>query len=242
MFACYLYARKHGIDEGHGRIIVSEVWRTFKGAFFALIAPVIIIGGVTTGFFTATESGIIACLYALFCGFFIYRTLQLRDLPNIFRRATATSAMLLMIMGSASIYSFIFARARVVFVIEGWLLSISQDPMVITLLILGIMLVIGTVMETIAVMVVFLPLVYPIIINLGVDPLMFGVAFCISTAIGGLTPPVGLYLFLSMHLTQANFKEAAVSIMLPVAIVTGMMLLILIVPSIVTFLPNLLMG
>ncbi len=158
------------------------------------------IGGVTSGFFTATESGIIACLYGLVCGFFIYRTLQLKDLYTIFKRATASSAMLMMLMGMANIYSYIFARENLAGYIKDLMTSISTNPTVVVLIIIGIMLVIGCFMETLAATAVILPIVYPIIINLGVDPLMFGVLFSIATVVGALTPPVGLYLFMSMNI------------------------------------------
>lgn len=235
-----LYARKHKVDQGVGHFVLSDVWKSFKDAFFALITPIIIIGGVIGGVFTATESGIIACLYALFCGFFIYRTLKLRDLIPIFKRASESSAMLLMIMGIANIYAYIFALENVGTTIKTVMLSFSQDPNVVVAVIIFIMLVIGCFMETIAAMVVILPVVYPIVISLGVDPLQFGVLFSIATIVGGLTPPVGLYLFLSMNIADVSFK-GAVKYMFPVvSIILVTMIIIMLFPQLVTFLPNLL--
>lgn len=242
MIMCNIYAKKHNIDQGSGKFVIKDVLRTFKDAFFAIITPIIIIGGVVSGVFTATESGIIACIYALFCGFFVYRTLKLKDLIPIFKKSSEASAMLLMIMGIANIYAYIFAREHVGASIETFMLSISQNPLVVVVIIIVIMLIIGCFMETIAAMVVILPVVYPIIIDLGVDPLMFGVLFSIATVVGGLTPPVGLYLFLSMSIAEAPFKEAIKYTAPVVLIVLITMVLILFVPSIVTFLPNLMMG
>lgn len=238
---CYIYARRHNVDQGTGSFSFSLAWKSFKESFFALITPFIIIGGVVTGVFTATESGVIACLYGLICGFFIYRTLHIRDIVPIFKRAASSSAMLLMLMGIANIYSYIFARENVGATINDFLLATSTNPLVILFIIIGIMLVIGCFMETIAAMVVILPVIYPIVIELGIDPLMFGVVFSIATVVGGLTPPVGLYLFLSMSLTGAPFKEAIKYTLPVVGIVLATMILIIFVPSIVTFLPNLLM-
>lgn len=238
---CNIYARRHNVDQGTGSFSFSLAWKSFKESFFALITPFIIIGGVVTGVFTATESGVIACLYGLICGFFIYRTLHIRDIVPIFKRAASSSAMLLMLMGIANIYSYIFARENVGATINDFLLATSTNPLVILFIIIGIMLVIGCFMETIAAMVVILPVIYPIVIELGIDPLMFGVVFSIATVVGGLTPPVGLYLFLSMSLTGAPFKEAIKYTLPVVGIVLATMILIIFVPSIVTFLPNLLM-
>lgn len=242
MGMCYWYARKYDVDAGTGKFDRGELWITFKKAFFALITPIIIIAGVVSGIFTATESGIIACLYALICGLFIYKTLKIRDLLPIFKRAASSSAMLMMIMGISNIYSYIFAKENLAEVIKSFMLSVSTNPTVIVLIIIGIMLVIGCFMETLAATAVILPIVYPLIISLGVDPLMFGVLFSISTVIGALTPPVGLYLFLSMSIADAPFKEA-ISYTLPVVlIILFVMLIMLIWPPLVTFVPNLLMG
>lgn len=242
MGMCYWYARKHQVDLGTGTFDIRLVWKTFKKAFFALIMPFIIIGGVTSGFFTATESGIIACLYGLICGFFIYRTLELRDLYTIFKRATASSAMLMMLMGMANIYSYIFARENLAGYIKDLMTSISTNPTVVVLIIIGIMLIVGCFMETLAATAVILPIVYPTIINLGVDPLMFGVLFSIATVVGALTPPVGLYLFMSMNIAEATFQEAIRYSAPVILFILATMGLIMIFPQLVTFLPNLLMG
>jgi len=239
MIMCYLYAKKHNVDTGSGTFRLGEVWKAFKDAFFALITPLIIIGGVISGIFTATEAGIVACLYGLICGFFIYRTLKLKDLVVIFKRAASTSAMLMMLMGISSIYSYIFARENIAKTIENFMLSVTTDPTVMVLIIIAIMLVIGCFMETLAATAVILPIVYPIVIALGVDPLMFGVLFSIATVVGGLTPPVGLYLFISMSIAEADFKEAIRYTAPVVLIVLAVMLLILFVPQIVTFIPDL---
>jgi len=241
MIMCYWYARKHKVDNGSGMFDIKEVWKAFKDAFFALITPLIIIGGVISGIFTATEAGIIACLYGFICGFFIYRTLKLKDLVGIFKRAASTSAMLMMLMGISSIYSYIFARENLAVVIQDFMLSVSSNPTVVVLIIIGIMLIVGCFMETLAATAVILPIVYPIVIALGVDPLMFGVLFSIATVVGGLTPPVGLYLFISMSIAEAKFREAIRYTAPVVMIILAVMLLILFVPSVVTFVPNLMM-
>lgn len=242
MVMCYWYARKHNVDRGTGHFSFRAVGKVSLHSFFALITPVIILAGVVSGKFTATESGIVACIYALICGFFIYRTLKLSDLVGIFKRAASSSAMLMMIMGISSIYSYIFARENLAENIKNFMLSISHDPAVVVFIIIVIMLIIGCFMETLAATAVILPIVYPIITSLGVDPLLFGVLFSISTVVGALTPPVGLYLFLSMNIAEAPFRRA-ISYTAPVVlIILAVMLLMWFFPPIVTFVPNLLMG
>lgn len=242
MGMCYWYARRHNVDAGTSAFNGQALWITFKNAFFALITPVIIILGVTTGFFTATESGIVACLYGLICGLFIYRTLHLEDLVGIFKRAATSSAMLMMIMGISNIYSYIFAKENLAATISDFMTSVSTNPTVVVLIIICIMLVIGCFMETLAATAVILPIVYPLILSLGVDPLVFGVLFSIATVVGALTPPVGLYLFLSMDIAKAKFREA-ISYTLPVVLIILLtMVAIMVFPGIATFVPNLLMG
>lgn len=241
MFLCYIYAKKHNVDAPLGKFDFNLVWKSFKNAFFALITPFIIIGGVVSGIFTATESGIIACLYGLICGFFIYKTLNLKKTVEIFKRAASTSAMLMMLMGISSIYSYIFARENLAALIEKFLLSVSTNPTVIVLIIIVMMLIIGCFMETLAATAVLLPIIYPIVMSLGVDPQMFAVLFSIATVVGGLTPPVGLYLFISMNIAQANFREAIRYTAPVVGIILVVMILIFVFPPIVTFLPKVLM-
>ena len=242
MGMCFLYSRKYNIDGGSGDFSVPRLWKAFRDSFFAMLTPLIIIGGVITGIFTATEAGVIACVYGLACGLFIYRTISFKDLFPIFRKATESSCMVMMIMGIATIYSYIFAVENVGAVVRDFLLSITTDPTIMMILIACLMLVVGMFMETLAAMSVLLPLLYPVVMQLGCDPIQFGVMFTISTVMGGLSPPVGVYLFQSMGITGATFKEVVPHMIPVVLIVLGTMFGIIFFPGIATFLPNLLMG
>lgn len=236
-----VFANKWDVDKGTGRFSLKRLWKTFKDAIWALITPLIIIGGILSGVFTATEAGVVACIYGLICGLLIYRTVKLRDLPHMFRGATESTCMIMMIMGIAGVYSYIFAVENIGNSVATWMLSVTSNKYIIQLLILAVMTLIGMFMETVAAMTVLLPVLYPIAMGVGVDPIAFGVWYCISTVLGGLTPPVGVYLFQSMGIVPAKFKEV-VPYMLPViAIVIVCMLLIIFVPSVASWLPNLLM-
>ena len=241
MVLCYFYAKKHDIDKGSDTFNLKHCFDVFKKSFFALITPLIIIVGVISGVFTATEAGVVSCIYGLICGFFLYKTLSLRDLPGIFRRATESSAMILMIMAAGSIYSYIFAREQVGQKLSAFLLSVSDSPLVIMLLIVVAVLIVGCFMETTAVTVVVVPIIYPLIQQLGIDVIQFGVLFVIAGIIGGLTPPVGLYLFMAMDITKAPFREAIRYTAPVVAIMVAVLLLILLLPGVVTLLPSILM-
>lgn len=242
MAMCFIYAKRKNIDGGEGTFEIKTLGAAFKDAFFALLTPVIIVGGVITGIFTATESGIVACVYGLFCGFVIYRTLKLKDLADIFKRAASSSAMLMMLMGISSIYSYIIAKENLAQTIKEFMLSVSTNPTVVVLIIIVLMLIIGCFMETLAATAVVLPIVYPIVISLGFDPLLFCVLFSIATVIGALTPPVGLYLFVSMNIVGSTFQEAIRYTVPVVLIIIAVMALMLLYPPIVTALPNMMIG
>lgn len=234
-------ARKWNVDSGTGDFSLRRLWNSFKGAIWALITPAIIIGGILGGVFTATEAGVVACIYGLICGLFIYRTVRIRDLPRMFRSATESTCMVMMIMGIAGVYSYIFAVENVGNTVANWLLSITTNKYIIQLLILVVMTLVGMFMETVAAMTVLLPVLFPVAMSVGVDPIAFGVWYSISTVLGGLTPPVGVYLFQSMGIVPAKFKEV-VPFMIPVAIlVIVCMILIIFVPGVASWLPNLAM-
>ena len=234
-------ARKWNVDSGTGDFSLRRLWNSFKGAIWALITPAIIIGGILGGVFTATEAGVVACIYGLICGLCIYRTVRIRDLPRMFRSATESTCMVMMIMGIAGVYSYIFAVENVGNTVANWLLSITTNKYIIQLLILVVMTLVGMFMETVAAMTVLLPVLFPVAMSVGVDPIAFGVWYSISTVLGGLTPPVGVYLFQSMGIVPAKFKEV-VPFMIPVAIlVIVCMILIIFVPGIASWLPNLAM-
>lgn len=232
------YAKKWNVDAGTGNFNAKRLWKTFKDAIWALITPAIIIGGILGGVFTATEAGIVACIYGLICGLAIYRTIRIRELPRMFRSATRGTCMIMMIMGIAAVYGYIFAIENVGTIVTEWMLSITTNKYLIQLMILALMTLIGMFMETVAAMTVLLPVIYPLAMQVGVDPIGFGVWYCISTVLGGLTPPVGVYLFQSMGIVPAKFKEV-VPYMIPIVIVVIItMLLIVFVPGIASWLPN----
>lgn len=234
-------ARKWNVDSGTGDFSLRRLWNSFKGAIWALITPAIIIGGILGGVFTATEAGVVACIYGLICGLFIYRTVRIKDLPRMFRSATESTCMVMMIMGIAGVYSYIFAVENVGNTVANWLLGITTNKYVIQLLILAVMTLVGMFMETVAAMTVLLPVLFPVAMSVGVDPIAFGVWYSISTVLGGLTPPVGVYLFQSMGIVPAKFKEV-VPFMIPVAVlVIVCMILIIFVPGVASWLPNLAM-
>ena len=241
MIYCYIYAKKRNIDYG-GKFRGKVVWAAFKDSIWALLMPIIIIGGVMGGAFTATEAGAVACVYGLIVSVFVYKSMSFKDLINVLRSASVNMAMVMMIIGFSSIFSYIFALEGMGQKIVDFMLSITTSPTGLFFLVIAFMVVIGCFMESLAALPIILPIIYPMFASLGVDLIQFGVVFALSTVLGGLTPPVGIYLFLSMNLTGAKMKETVLPHML---IVIGIMLLVIvlcILLPIPQFLPDLVFG
>lgn len=176
---------------------LSEVWRTFKQAILAMGAPVIILGGILFGIFTATESAAVAVVYALFIGMFVYRQIKPRDLFHLFRNGAITSAVVMFIIGTASIFSWIAAIEDIPAKLAGGLLGLSQDPVCLLLLVNLVLLIAGTFVETAAALILLVPMVTALLPNLGIDIVHLGAIVVTNLAIGMLTPPMGICLIVS---------------------------------------------
>ena len=221
-----------------GCITGFSISRLFVGG----IIPGFIIGGVMGGAFTATEAGAVACVYGLIVSVFVYKSMSFKDLINVLRSASVNMAMVMMIIGFSSIFSYIFALEGMGQKIVDFMLSITTSPTGLFFLVIAFMVVIGCFMESLAALPIILPIIYPMFASLGVNLNQLGVVFALSTVLGGLTPPVGIYLFLSMNLTGSKMRDTVLPHML---IVIGIMLLVIvlcILLPIPQFLPDLVFG
>ena len=237
----YVISKKRGYV-GTERVTAKEVATAFKNGIWALLMPIIIIGGVMGGVFTATEAGAVACVYGLIVSVFVYKSMSFKDFINVLRSASVNMAMVMMIIGFSSIFSYIFALEGMGQKIVDFMLSITTSPTGLFFLVIAFMVVIGCFMESLAALPIILPIIYPMFASLGVNLNQLGVVFALSTVLGGLTPPVGIYLFLSMNLTGSKMRDTVLPHML---IVIGIMLLVIvlcILLPIPQFLPDLVFG
>lgn len=241
MFYCYIYAKRRNIDYG-GKFLGRAVWKAFKESFWALLMPLIIIGGVMGGIFTATEAGAIACVYGLIVSVFVYKSMSWKDFIETLRTSTVNMAMVMMIIGMSSLFSYILAVENVGQDIVDWMLSITTNPTGLFFLIIAFMVLIGCFMESLAALPIILPIIYPMFAALGVNLNQLGVVFALSTVLGGLTPPVGIYLFLSMNITGSKMKETVFPHMLIVIGILLTVIILCILLPIPQFLPDMLYG
>ncbi len=174
-----------------------RLWLTFRRALLALGAPIIILGGILGGVFTATESAAVAVFYALFLSMAVYRQLPVRRLPTIFINASVISAVVMFIIATASIFSWIAAMQDLPGRLAGGLLHITNNPVGLLLIINALLLVVGTVVETTAALILLVPLITAMLPRLGIDLIQLGVIVVTNLAIGMLTPPMGICLIVS---------------------------------------------
>lgn len=179
----------------------NEIWRTFKRALLALGAPAIILGGILSGIFTATESAAVAVVYALTVGMLVYRKIGIKDLFPLFRDGAITSAIVMFIIATASVFSWIAAIEDIPARLAGSLLSLTNNPVYLLLLINLILLIAGTFVETTASLILLVPMIAAMLPSLNVDIIQLGVIVVTNLAIGMLTPPMGICLIVSCSIS-----------------------------------------
>ncbi|ADO42928.1 TRAP transporter large permease [Ketogulonicigenium vulgare] len=223
--------KKYGTAE---RLSIAEwaanVWQAYKRAFLSLFMPVIILGGIYTGLFTATESAVVAVIFALVLGMFVYRTIKIRDLPGIFWSSAISAAVVLSIVGFASVLAAALSLYQVPQKTAALIFSISRDPYVVLLLVNVLLLVIGMFLEAYAAIIILAPVLAPAMLLLGIDPIHFGIIMIVNLAIGMVTPPVGVNLFITCSIARISLEQILRPLVAFVAVLLVNLMLITYVP------------
>lgn len=232
-------ARGYPVSE---RATWSDLWRSTRSAFLALMTPVIIIWGIVGGMFTPTEAAAATVVYALVVSLLVYKDMHWRDLPGIFRRAAKTTAVVGFIIATANLVSYLLTRERVPQMLSEALLGVSNEPWVILLLINALLLILGCFMEGLAIMLLTVPVLLPLITQLGIDPVHFGVIVVMNLMIGLITPPFGMALYVVAKVGDISFRELATTIWPFVVALIVVLMICTYWPWIVMVLPNTLLG
>ncbi|KEP69298.1 TRAP transporter large permease [Thioclava sp. BHET1] len=188
---------------------LTQVWRSFLQAFWGLLTPVVILGGIYSGVFTPTEAAIVAAVYAIVLGFFVYRTLTISRLLDALYEAARSSAVVMMVVTFASLFGWVVTVDDVVGHYSKALLALSDSPFVILLVIGLVLLIAGMFMDAITIMFITLPIFLPVVREMGWDPIWFGIFLSIMLAIGLFTPPVGINLFVAANITGLSLEKIA---------------------------------
>lgn len=243
MAVTYLIARRRGYDSANlpQRKSVAEMARSFKDSFWALLFPVLLVVTIRFGIFTPSEAGAFAVVYALLIGVFVYRELDWRKIRHALKEAVEDNAIILLIISMAAILGYVLAYGRVPQDIARLILGISDTPAIVMSIIVVLLLLAGTVMEGSVNILLLTPIFLPIIQRIGYDPVHFGIVMAILIQIGGVTPPVGVNMF-----TVCALSGVPVEVFLreswPFFLTLVLLIALLVcVPEITMFLPNLLM-
>ena len=218
------YARKRGYPKSRLPSFRKAI-KVSIDAVLVLMMPIIILGGILTGIFTPTESACIAVFFAIFISVFVYRDIQLKDLPRILINTGATSSMVMLVIGMASIFSWLLASEEIPKLVAETILAVTQNKLLILLLMNALLLIIGTFMETTASLIILTPVLLPLMLKLGVDPLHFGVIIVLNLVIGLTTPPVGVCLFIACSIAKTSLEKLSRAIA-PFLLVSIVVLLI----------------
>ncbi|WP_209121032.1 TRAP transporter large permease [Alkalihalobacillus sp. BA299] len=218
----------------------KEIASAFYKAIWGLLIPIIILGGIYGGIFTPTEAAAVAVFYALIVGLFIYRDLKLKHLKNIFIDASVQTAVVMLIVGAASIFSYIITTQRIAQTISEAMLSVTENKILILLMVTVILLIIGAFIDAISAFYLLVPILLPIMLHIGVDPTTFGVFMTVNLAIGLFTPPVGLNLYVASGIARISLKDITKGTIPFLIASIIVLLLITYIPALSNWLPDLL--
>ena len=217
----------------------KERWEAFVDALPPLFTPVIIIGGIFSGLFTPTEAAVITCCYALFLGGVVYRTLTWGKLLQVIRETLSSSVVIGFIVASISVMGYVLAREQIPQKIAEFVMRNTSSPLVFMLSFNLLLLLLGTVIETMAILLLVVPIFVPIAASLGIDPVHFGVVVVMNMMIGILSPPMGVSLFVVSKVGNIPFPLLAKSILPFIVPLFIVLLLLIFFPPLVMFIPNL---
>ena len=216
-----------------------EILKFFWDALLAMLMPVIVLGGIYTGLFTPTEAAVVAVVYGVIVGMFVYRNITPKSLMNILRDAAGSTAQVMILICAASLFGYVLTAHRIPDAIATFILGLSSNKWVILLLINLLLLVVGTFLDTTAAIIILVPILFPIINTIGVDPIHFGMILCVNLAVGFVTPPFGTCLFVACGVADTSLGAITKKILPFIAALLIVVALVTVCEPISLFLPRL---
>ena len=226
----------HGKRDGEGRLELAVATRR---ASLALLMPIVVLGGIYGGVFTPTEASVIAVFYALIVGMFVYRAISLADLWRVLARTVVSTTVIMFIIATAGLFAFLITRSGAPAAIGAWVASNFDGPLVFLLGVNLFLFLIGMFIETGAAIIVLAPILVPVAIQFGVDPVHFGIIMVVNLALGMITPPFGVNLFAACTVAKISYERIIPPILPFVAVVMGCLAVITFVPQLSLFLRDL---
>ena len=237
MTLCLFFAHRRGYPKGEV-IPLRQALRIVADGIWALLTVVIILGGILSGVFTATESASVACLYAFFITMFVYRDYKWRELDQLLFRVVKTVGMVMILIGFASAFGFLMAIMQIPAVITNAFLTVSENKYVILLLINLMFLVLGTLMDMAPLILICTPILLPVVQTFGIDPVHFGILMMVNLGIGLITPPVGSTLFVGCAVSGLPMEEVVKGLWPFYLVMLVALALIVYIPAITLWIPH----
>ena len=236
----YFYARKAGYKGDTEPFSIGRALREVWRGKWALLSPVIILGGIYGGIFTPTEAAAVSVIYSLIIGLFVHKELNFKQMLDVTKRACETTATILVVIGCATGFSKVLTLGRIPTTVATLLTTMTDSKVLILLLINLLLLLVGCFMETVCAIMILAPILFPVVTALGVDPIHFGIIMVTNLAIGFITPPLGVNLFVASRVGETTLDVVIKGIVPFLVLMIATLMLITYVPAISMFLPNLL--
>lgn len=238
MAVIYIVATKRGY-KGTSVSSTAEVGRTFYEALWGILMPVIILGGIYGGIFTPTESAAVACVYGLLVSLFVYKEIKVGDIMRVVKSAINATAITLFILSTAGLFGWFLVANHIPQKMAAAMMSISTNAIVILMIINVFLLFVGMFLNVTAAISILAPIFFPIVVKLGVDPVAFGVIMTVNLAIGCITPPVGVDLFVAQSISGISLEKISKSAFPYMIALIAVLVLISVFPQLITFIPAL---
>lgn len=232
------YAHRKGYAVTGEPFSLRHFLSTLKSSLVVVTMPIVVIGGIVGGVFTATEGSAIAVVYALFIGMFVTRKVKLADLPNILYRAAITTSVVGALIAFASAVTYLLTIDMLPMHLAEFVQGLTSDPLMFILLVMVLLIFVGMFLESNAAYIMLVPLLAPLALSYGIDPIYFGFIFVLNLIIGMLTPPVGVLLFVVSSAAKVPINQLTVAALPFIALQFGLLALCIAFPSIVTALPH----
>lgn len=226
MAVAYIYAKKHHVPIVHEKKSFKEILHVFMDSIWALIMPVIILGGIYSGIFTPTEAGAVAAVYGMIVGLFIYKELTWKDIPKVLCDSAVGASVIMLIMACVSTFGYVLTMARIPQFIASALLSFTTNKYVLLFLFNIVVLIAGCFLNPSAAIALLTPILLPVLTSVGISPYMIGIVFVVNMSIGMVTPPVGNCLYVACNIADIKFEALVKAVMPYLAVLLASLALI----------------
>ncbi len=233
----YTISKKRGYG-GDAPSSFKEIFSSFKSSILALLMPLIILGGIYGGIFTPTEAAVVAVFYGVIIGLFAYKELNFKKIMDILQNSGKSTAVILYLVATAHIFSYILASEQIPQQLAQLMLGISSNPLMIQFMIMVALLFAGTFLDNAVAIVLLTPIFYPITVQVGIDPIFFGVLMVFALAIGQVTPPVGLCLFVACNISKVSIEKLSKAVIPFLVALIALLVVLNLIPDVILYIPR----